>query len=78
MDMNTYTHTYKFRRDTTRRFSKNGFVLARVPPGPVVYICSTVCVNIMHKSYLKCLVMEFAIVWCSLTFHFNRAVPVHS
>lgn len=32
MDMNTYTHTYKFRRDTTRRFSKNGFVLARVPP----------------------------------------------
>lgn len=33
MDMNTYTHTYKFRRDTTRRFSKTALYLPRFPLG---------------------------------------------
>lgn len=41
-----------YKRGTTRWFER--LVLARVPR-PVVYICYTACVNIMHKSYLEML-----------------------
>lgn len=65
------TYTYTYRHDAIRRDGfRNGLYL----PGsywPVVYICSTVCVNIMHKSYLECLIVKFAITSFPASYQFS-------